>query len=368
MKWETSESEPEDIERKQREIDRSLTSESDGWGEPTDTIPPTRPEQEPAEDAGDNECLVSRRNYEDDGWGPDLLAEVPSPKARLRSESSEQAETQVGSSMDQSTDLPPSVSIVRDLEQRQARRTVDDALKVTNDAPPDGGEMSHFRAKVARSDGITVESLGEAEDYARDNIGIERVDFSDFDQRTANEVNATIETLRDEYPAVEGLEYLGTIQGRNTGVKAERAEDLGSPNPECIAQTLRATPGFNGIAINGEWADRYDETVRRLEEDEALDHSAKATGSISGVTTHEFGHLIENHLIARGGYTPELSDAISRITSNGKAGVIADVGVYATKNEHELFAELFAEYKLSSNPREPARIVGEIIDKELKVR
>ena len=42
------------------------------------------------------------------------------------------------------------------------------------------------------------------------------------------------------------------------------------------------------------------------------------------------------------------------------------IGKYAHTNSDELLAEAFAEYKLSSNPRKYAKLIGELFDKYFK--
>ena len=125
---------------------------------------------------------------------------------------------------------------------------------------------------MAQSEAHEALSLKEAEDYARDDLGIEQVDYSDFDQRTANEVNATLEVLRDKYPEAGGIEYLGSTQGRNEAMRSEdpdlaelRSSETRDPDSNEVAVTLRETPGYNGISMNRDWSGDYDKANRLLE-------------------------------------------------------------------------------------------------------
>jgi hypothetical protein len=255
--------------------------------------------------------------------------------------------------------------------ENEARDNVQAALQEPADRRLDTVEPSGFRERVAESEAQDVVSLGEAEDYARDDLGIEQVDYSDFDQQTANEVNATLEVLRDKYPEVGGIEYLGSIQSRNQAIEerrpdlaAESRAEIREPADGVVAVALRNTGEFNGISINRAWSGDYVSSSIGSQLSEFQGESSQGSGSMSGVVAHEFGHLVEYHL-QESGQLDEVNDRLSEIKANGRHYVRDEVSTYANKSDAELFAELFAEYQLSDSPREPARILGTTVDKIL---
>lgn len=256
--------------------------------------------------------------------------------------------------------------------ENEARDAVESALRMPDEGLEDAAIGSDFRQRMSRSEALETLSLTEAEDYARENIGVERVDYSEFDDSTAREVNATLEVLRDKYPEVGGLEYLGSIQRRNSAMCEERPDlaaarqvDIAEPKPEVVAVALRDSDEFNGIAINKLWASDSQTSSIETQLSEFRGDSSEGTGSMSGVVAHEFGHLVEYHLEAKGDFD-DIKEKLGELESQGRIHVREHVSTYATKNEAELFAELFAEYQLSNEPRDPARSVGEMVDRKLR--
>ena len=95
------------------------------------------------------------------------------------------------------------------------------------------------------------------------------------------------------------------------------------------------------------------------------------SGAVSTMT-HEFGHHVDYYLRAKAG--AEVHDkavqsakmALKKMHAQAGGqkktikGVVAkDLSIYATTNNRELFAEAFAEYYLSSNPRPAAKTIVE---------
>lgn len=261
----------------------------------------------------------------------------------------------------------------RERELARSREAVEDAYQEPSDLPSDSARRSEFQQKVARSEAQEVQSLTEAEDYARENLGIDRVDFSDFDQRTANEVNATLEALQDKYPEVGGIDYLGSIQSRNEAIEnehpefaANRPDVIAEPKDGLVAVTLSGCDGFDGIALNQKWANDFDQTQFNCRLDEIGGGSAEATGSVSGVVAHEFGHTVENYLVRTGRFH-EIASELAALEAAGVDAVAEGVSEYASKGESELFAEAFAEYQINDNPRPAARRIGELVDKHFGI-
>jgi hypothetical protein len=352
----------------------------DGWGaDPSDVAAPADVATDLTEAPAETEPAW-------DGWGdPPTDLDQPEPLDRGRAEQVDVPEP--GPLTDAPADVPdetlPEAPVELDepspedeLALEAARAEVDAAFQDASDLLADTAELSDFQQKVAQSEAQEVESLTEAEDYARENLGIDRVDFEHFDQRTANDVNATLEVLQDKYPEVGGLDYLGTIQVRNQDIKAERPDLvpgleerepdlLQLPTDGTVAAALHGVEGFDGIALNDTWSGSYEDSNEAMARDEAQHGSAEGTGSMSGVVAHEFGHLVENHLEATGRFG-EVEAEIDALRSKGVEAVKSEISNYAWKSRQELFAEVFAEYQMNPHPSETALRIGAIVDRHLR--
>jgi hypothetical protein len=121
-------------------------------------------------------------------------------------------------------------------------------------------------------------------------LGFQNVDLSEFDLAAANEVVATLTKLRERFPTVSGLEYIGSAnKHRMPGIKKN--------DENVVAYTAHAgheTAGWRGIAVSDKFAGNAAKTNPQLARDERTGWSA--TGSLSGVIAHEFGHAVQNHL------------------------------------------------------------------------
>lgn len=104
-------------------------------------------------------------------------------------------------------------------------------------------------------------------------------------------------------------------------------------------------------------------------------HPANTT--YSAILTHEVGHAIDDyltntlHAAGMSGWKPKWVSAALRPKVMRACGLkISDieksVSGYATQNHFEWFAECFAEYMESPNPRPVAQKFGEMLEELLK--
>lgn len=219
---------------------------------------------------------------------------------------------------------------------------------------------------------LEVTSADEAAQYAQDILGVQLADFENFDQQSANEVNAMLEVMQDKYPGFRPLSYLGTIQNRNLSIRiydpllAAKRRDIVKRliNRGIVATTLHSTEGrpYDGITFNETWVNNHKHSSERLQRWSKRSGSAPGVDSISGVTVHEFGHWVERNLDALGFYDGDLAKVVSRYQSKGSLWIWRNVSEYAMDGPDELFAEAFAEYHLSHEPRQAALEIGAAID------
>ena len=140
------------------------------------------------------------------------------------------------------------------------------------------------------------------------------------------------------------------------------------------------------IAQQKEKLDEADKTARQQLADEKLIESYErdlkagfhpANTTYSAILTHEVGHAIDDyltntlHAAGMSGWKPKWVSAALRPKVMRACGLkISDieksVSGYATQNHFEWFAECFAEYMESPNPRPVAQKFGEMLEELLK--
>ena len=373
----------------------------DGWGERSNDEPETQEAVPAAQRGGEVERTVGASKPADldeewDGWGepphtePALEALGAADAAEPRTEPVAKEHEQwpvVETAPELSSEgkvvevdqAPPEtlstaeVTVTEDDSDRldAARSAVVDAYQ-DSPLPPStsdsSSEQSEMRGRIGDSDARELHSLDEAERYARDNLGIDRAEFGNFDQPTANEMLATIEGFQDWCPEVTGVNYIGTIQERAEHLKAEQSElvakepSLGkSPQDNVVASTLRDSGDLSGIAINAAWAKDYASNTAQLRAAAEVGASANGVDSIGGVIAHEYGHVVHNYLHQKG-LDGQMNALLDRLSNEGAPWIRQNVSSYANTSRAELFAELFAEYHMASKPRTPAKAIGQYVD------
>lgn len=206
--------------------------------------------------------------------------------------------------------------------------------------PPARGQAPFGEAKTVR----------EATAQARTRFGEGvAVDYKGVDVKVANEMNRTLAELADAYPEV-GLRYLGSAQGMRRRF-LPRSRVSGRRYAEAAGQ-------YRAVGINTKYANDPDGMLRSLLSDVENGWHPPGTGSVAGIATHEFGHLVHESLPAEA--IRELQAAVDALPL---AEIRAGLSRYATQDGHEFFAEAFAEYRMSSRPRAIADKIGKIIDR-----
>lgn len=165
----------------------------------------------------------------------------------------------------------------------------------------------------------------------------------------------------------------------------------GAP-PSVSVRDLNRTQGSNAESAKNGVVARYHRNLHLIE----IDHrqlvgpdsvptgrfrkrgyfsAAGDASSAQHALTHEFGHSLDQHLTpdrraqmmrevaaAIPGASPKTMDPAAWVQAN-KEHVINHVSTYASADDRELIAELFAEFEHSRNPSPAARVVGRYLSK-----
>lgn len=236
-----------------------------------------------------------------------------------------------------------------------------------------------------------VKTVKEANAWAEQNLTVKQVDYKGFDVELANEVNKQLYALQQLYPEVQDVNFVGTAQRRNTLLYEKQVRDFEERNQELLAdmplqlkeslikryvkkkkvsgityaQATNKTWGeLAGISFNEKWAKDYNGFKESLKSDVASGFHPVGTDNPASVLIHEFGHSIDYFLDKIGLRDKYLGPVVEEALADEK--LAEELSRYATKNDREVVAEAFAEYRLNPNPRKWARKVGEAIENALE--
>ncbi len=234
-------------------------------------------------------------------------------------------------------------------------------------------------------------TVKQAEDWAISHNIADQVNFKGAKPDVARQmIQAVYDSVYDHPKLRSGMKFIGTSQERNRalrehlkqqrkaafiaeGMEEKRAEILSDewakrrvripPVPShCYAQSVPGRGGWEpvqGISINSRWAKSPDDLLKSLKHDVSTGYHPPGTDSIKAITDHEIGHQLDDLLeIGR-------KDAILELYDRSPADVRAlKVSAYGATDKKEFIAEAWAEYRNAPQPRETARIIGELILKE----
>jgi exonuclease VII small subunit len=194
--------------------------------------------------------------------------------------------------------------------------------------------------------------------------GNEKVNISDADLTMAKSIFESHKQVFEKYPQLVGQFNAPTI---GTPISSRRA----------YAETFAGNSGRGGITFARKWFSN----AERLQKD--YEGGVKAKWSPAGCTSesiavHEIGHEIDLWLsFVKGKYTTSpkgkvqyfsttFRDAVYKGSGLKRSNTKEDLSEYATKNAAEFFAEAFAEYMTSPNPRPLAMRFGKMLDEVMK--
>lgn len=239
---------------------------------------------------------------------------------------------------------------------------------------------------------VPAKTIAEANTWAAENLQhIKKVDYKGFDIQLANAINEELYNLRQLYPEVEDINYVGTSQQRNKDVydrqvaeflKANEQVFKGHPQraidatvkryikkPKPIPANVQAQAANKswgpqaGITFNQTTAKNYEAFKQSVEQGVSSKWSPVGTEKPVSILIHEFGHSIDYFLDEIGLRDKYLTPITKEALADSELG--DKLSRYATTNDREVIAEAFAEYRLNPNPRAYARRVGEAIEQAL---
>ncbi|WP_026401376.1 hypothetical protein [Actinomadura rifamycini] len=203
------------------------------------------------------------------------------------------------------------------------------------------------------------------------------VEFTGYpiDPRNAEGLAEALEGAARDYPSVfRDMEV----------VRVKSLDDLRVYHPSAGTNLMgysinnRKGPGPQGLYFNGEnFVDQELSNaiaIERAKEGWAVPGGLTAEGTFY----HEFGHQLGNRILTDPRLTGELRDELKKIGVSvdpdslhpaipfGRRAIEDGMGVYGSQNPSEMLAEGFAEWRMTSNPRPIAAVIGEFIDKHFK--
>lgn len=227
-------------------------------------------------------------------------------------------------------------------------------------------------------------TIQEAEDFAV-SMGV-NANYKGLDISMANEMNEAVQRAIDYSPKVKDkLHMIGSGQATNKMFRADvKNWALGQGYPEQYAKRMAsrsvgrissntyafARPGYGGslaqivdryvgIFFNDVWT--HDKMTQALQRDVRTKWHPAGCDTVKSVVDHELGHILDYAFDLS--HNKEIGDLFRHAT---KQEIADGLSRYATTNIREFIAEGYTEYINNPSPRDFARKIGEIIEREAK--
>ena len=265
-----------------------------------------------------------------------------------------------------------------------------------------GLEIEFMEAKeklIEPENNLPVDPLEEAarkdaEDYARNVLGIEHVDYSGIDSRVANEWNIQFKNNLQEFPSlINMLNYTGSIEAQNKLVqsayysaKLAEIKKLYPKMDEVFTKQLATSltneymlklkieeklivrsafltepkKGFSGIGIRTKYGQNIQTLIDQLVKDVKEGFHPMGTSSIKGAYDHDIGHMLDNILNLRN--DPEM---VTLWNKYPKDVIEKDLSIYGARKINDFIASGWAEFRNNSEKRYLSIEIGELILKKL---
>lgn len=244
-----------------------------------------------------------------------------------------------------------------------------------------------------------AKTIQEAEEFARDVVGIPRVSFKGVDVDVANAMNESLTNAFNYSRSIAArMNYFGSAQERNKMLKADLTDYwtqyfIGQgTRPEFAAAQAKKWasamvgnvsgntyalaysgeintniyPGladivmrYAGIGVNTKIAKSFSGMEASVKGDVSTRWHPEGTGTVRAIFDHEFGHQLD--------YAFDLRDdpvIVQKYGSMSKDDIGQNLSRYGAKNIAEYIAEAYSEYVNNPEPREIATLVGGIVDRE----
>lgn len=262
--------------------------------------------------------------------------------------------------------------------------------------------MENGSNNIIGSEFKRANNIKEAENYAKDVLGFEKVSYKGIDIDVANEMNKSFyDGLQYNQNIKEYLKATGSAQEINKLYKEEIKEYYYNlykekypeydkrywekwaimssnkfvcpikSNTYAIARSgkfsdeklKQIAAKYRGVTVNKVWGSNFNKMLDGVKSDVLDKWHPIGTDNVRAIFDHEVGHILD--------YTMNLSSnqSIVNLYNRLNRSEIKDgLSEYATKNIREFIAEAYSEYKNNPNPREYANTIGKIIDELSKKR
>lgn len=243
-----------------------------------------------------------------------------------------------------------------------------------------------------------AENIQEAEQFARDS-GVENVSFKNVDLEIANDMNKSLSEHFNDFPELKkNIHFWGTAQEKKSflgDIVKKHYEKHYEPYREAYGSkyidkrikkqvsSYFRTSGewahafdhrdyfknemFSGIAINKKYGSDLQLLKSGLKRSLETKFHPVGCDTVKSVFDHEFGHQLD--YLLKISENQEFLD-IYRYGVNGKHVTTNNLSKYAVNttnakiNKKETIAEAWAEYRNNPEPRDIAKAIGELIEKE----
>ena len=238
-----------------------------------------------------------------------------------------------------------------------------------------------------------AKSIKEANEYARDVLGIPNVDYKGTTVDIANEWNRGLADNFRRFPELKkNFQFVGTCQNRNKhakniyydvimgkykqlnpgltekqlerSVKRYITKNYAQPISSTVYAQSTRMDGLSGVTISKNW--QGESFLKSIREDVALKFHPEGCDTVRSILDHEIGHQIDDLLDLW-----DNVDIIKLYRSMTPGEMTNKVSRYAWDNSNpiegrEFIAECWSEYVNNPTPRETAKAVGEIIEEEYR--
>lgn len=244
-----------------------------------------------------------------------------------------------------------------------------------------------------------AKSIKEAEEFARNNLGVPNVSYKGVDIATANAWNEGLKDSFERFPELKkNFGFVGEAHERNrmlkpavkqyymdryaqgtTHISLEQLEPYADKATKSFMRSIqvgRDVPavsyspdepnflGFRGVSVNRYWGKDSTEFVKVLQENVQSKYHPTGCDTIRSILDHEIGHQLDNILEIN-----KISEVQELFDSRTKRELTDSISAYTWNNNNsnkyrEMVAEAWAEYCNNPHPREIAKTIGETIETE----
>ena len=242
-------------------------------------------------------------------------------------------------------------------------------------------------------------SIKEAEEFARNNLGVPNVSYKGVDIATANAWNEGLKDSFERFPELKkNFSFVGEAHERNRmlkpAVKQYYMDNLAQNNPSMSLAQLESyaekstkeymrsvqirkntlavsySPpepelfGLKGVSVNRDWGKNSAEFTEALQNSVRSKYHPTGCDTIRSILDHEIGHQLDDMLEIN-----NISEVQELFDSRTKRELTDSISAYTWNNNNrnkysEMVAEAWAEYCNNPQPREIAKTIGETIEAE----